>query len=200
MSNASFQDYLEKQTRSKLLKANETADKLRRVQTTLVVDSTVIHSLEIVAIVRCVTLLILVRCKRLCTLLCRNVCDSQATKEDLATSISMNGSLQRSATGCTVDGDVWDAYTQRQVEVHMRRRDHIDDMFNVPNVFLSKEDIDWVSVIFTCTGRMSHCVYGGALMSSCICLKTFHTLTGRGTQSETCLDHKQQRPDQRSRV
>ena len=45
LSNASFQDYLEKQTRSKLLKANETADKLRRVQTTLVVDSTVIHSL-----------------------------------------------------------------------------------------------------------------------------------------------------------
>ena len=81
----------------------------------------------------------------------------QSKKEKLATAVSLSASLQRSATGATEDGDIWDVYTERQCLVRMQRRNDIDNLFTIPDVFLCKEDIDEVIVKWLLVNVCSSC-------------------------------------------
>lgn len=62
----------------------------------------------------------------------------------METASRVAGSMQRSATGSTRDGDRFDVYSERMERIRMRRRADIDTMFELPNIFLRDGDIDWV--------------------------------------------------------
>ena len=70
--------------------------------------------------------------------------------EELDRASSVAGCMQRSATGATCDADGLDATSERLQQLRMRRRTDIDTMFELPDICLNDEDIDWVSSASAC--------------------------------------------------
>ena len=71
---------------------------------------------------------------------------TKEANEELDRASRVAGSMQRSATGATCDADGFDATSERMQQLRMRRRTDIDIMFELPDVSLRDENIDWVSV------------------------------------------------------